>query len=152
MEFPLKLIVHSATPKRISRSANPDQLRTDRSASNLHPCGRFWPKSSKFSSLKEMTKVPSLSLFGSGQLFDLTAPDLCVPGIPEGVLQQVISSEHGQCVMAASSPHRFFAALRVEAPFSAVSLFPMGSTSCVLFDSLHDLVGRNTLLQGGSSG
>ena len=64
-----------------------------------------------------MTKVPSLSLFGSGQLFDLTAPDLCVPGIPEGVLQQVISSEHGQCVMAASSPHRFFAALRVEAPF-----------------------------------
>ena len=35
--------------------------------------------------------VFKLSPFGSAQLFTLVAPDLCVPGIPEGVLQQVIS-------------------------------------------------------------
>ena len=29
--------------------------------------------------------------FGNGQLFALTAPDLRIPGIPDGVLQQVIS-------------------------------------------------------------
>ena len=32
-----------------------------------------------------------------------------------------LSSHHGQCVMAALSPHRFFAAWRGEALFSAVS-------------------------------
>ena len=66
--------------------------------------------------------VFKLAPFGSAQLFTLVAPDLCVPGIPDGVLQRVISSQHGQSVMAALSPHRFFAAWRVEAPFSAVSL------------------------------
>ena len=66
--------------------------------------------------------VFKLALFGSAQLFTLVAPDLCVPGIPEGVLQRVISSQYGQCAMAALSPPRFFAAWRVEAPSSAVSL------------------------------
>ena len=28
---------------------------------------------------------------GNGQVFALTAPDLHVPGVPDGVLQQVIS-------------------------------------------------------------
>ena len=35
--------------------------------------------------------VFKLAPFGDGQLFDLTAPDLRVPGIPDDVLQQVIS-------------------------------------------------------------
>ena len=32
-----------------------------------------------------------LAPFGSAQLFTLVAPDLCVPGVPCEVLQQVIS-------------------------------------------------------------
>ena len=35
--------------------------------------------------------VFKLALFGSGQLFALVAPDLCVPGVPGEVLQRVIS-------------------------------------------------------------
>ena len=35
--------------------------------------------------------VFKLAPFGNGQLFDLTAPDLRVPGIPDDVLQQIIS-------------------------------------------------------------
>ena len=35
--------------------------------------------------------VFKLAPFGNGHLFALTAPDLCVPGIPDEVLQQVIS-------------------------------------------------------------
>ena len=35
--------------------------------------------------------VFKLAPFGNGQLFDLTAPDLHLPGIPDDVLQQVIS-------------------------------------------------------------
>ena len=53
----MKLIVHSATPKQLSRSANPNHSKTGKLVHNLRPCGRFWPKSSKFSSLKEMTQV-----------------------------------------------------------------------------------------------
>ena len=67
-----------------------------------------------------------LAPFGNGQLFNLTAPDLRVPGIPDDVLQQVSqpsgSKSHGQCVKAAPSPRRF-AALRVEAPLFAVLPF-----------------------------
>ena len=56
---------------------------------------------------------------GHEQPFDLTALDLCVPGIPDGVLL----AQCGLCVMAAPSPPRRFAAWRVEAPLFAVSLF-----------------------------
>ena len=35
--------------------------------------------------------VFKLAPFGSAQLLTLVAPDLCVPGFPEGVLQRVIS-------------------------------------------------------------
>ena len=35
--------------------------------------------------------VFKLAPFGSGQLFTLAAPDLCVPGVPGEVLQKVIS-------------------------------------------------------------
>ena len=59
---PMKLTVPYAAPKQLSRCANPNHLKTGRSESNSRPCGRFWPKSSKFSSLKEMTQVLSLSL------------------------------------------------------------------------------------------
>ena len=37
-------------------------LKIGRSESNLRLCGRFWPNSSKFSSLMEMTKVPFIVL------------------------------------------------------------------------------------------
>ena len=79
--------------------------------------GKFWKQISKFFSPKEMAQVPSLSLhvtsvhkfsasrieetdwenqfsnfsIWNGQVFALTPPDLRVPGIPNGVLQQVIS-------------------------------------------------------------
>ena len=45
-----------------------------------------------------------------------------------------LAIQQGQCVMAAFSPPRFFAAWRVEAPFYAVPV-SMGSTLCVIFDS-----------------
>ena len=118
MVSPVQLTVHSASPKQLSRSANPSHLKNGRSESILRLCGECWPNSSKFSSLMEMTKVPLLSQrstlrsqvlrikdrrngvgkpvfklapFGNGQVFTLTAPDLRVPGIPDEVLQQVIS-------------------------------------------------------------
>ena len=57
MVSPMKLTVLSATPKQLSRFANPNHLKTRRSESNLRLCGECWPNSSKFSSLMEMTKV-----------------------------------------------------------------------------------------------
>ena len=79
-----------------------------------------------------------LAPFGIGQLFTPVSPDLCVPGVSSEVFATGhLSSQHGQCVMAALSPHRFFAAWRVEAPFSAVSLSD-GFYTCALFDSLPD--------------
>ena len=59
---------------------------------------------------------------GSGQTFTHVSPELSVPGVPPDVATCSLSSQLGQCVMAALLPHRFFAAWRVEAPFSAVSL------------------------------
>ena len=98
--IPLKSTVFSATPKQLSRSANPSHLKTGKSENNLRLCGKFWPNSSKFSSPTVTAQVPLLSLrsrplkfsasriapFGSGQLFALLAPDLCVPGVPGEVL------------------------------------------------------------------
>ena len=175
----MKLIVHSATPKHLSRSANSRHLKTGKSENNLCLCGKLWPNSSKFSSLKVMAQVPSLSLrstpvhkfsasrieetalenqcsnlpSGSGQLFALVAPDLCVSGVPCEVLQ--LSSQHGQCVMAAPSPPRFLAAWQVEAPFPAVFVsdgfyvFAISLTRCLTVqdvvpcsreDPLHEFV------------
>ena len=71
----------------------------------------------------------------SGQTFTLVTPDLSVPGISLEVLQRVLSqASTASCVMAAPSPHRFFAAWRVEALFL---FFPisMGSTFGGPFDS-----------------
>ena len=55
--FPLRLTVPYAVSKQLLLSANPDQSRTERLASNLHPCGGCWLTNSNFSSLIEMTKV-----------------------------------------------------------------------------------------------
>ena len=55
--IPMRLTVLFAASKQQLLSANPDQVRTERSASNLHLCGAFWQISSKFSSMVEMTKV-----------------------------------------------------------------------------------------------
>ena len=46
----------------VARSASPSHLKTGNSENNLRLCGKFWPNNSKFSSQKEMTQVPSLSL------------------------------------------------------------------------------------------
>ena len=63
--IPSKLIVHFATAEPISQSASPSQLKTEKSGIVLRPCGEFWPKSSRFCSLMEMTQVPSLSLLST---------------------------------------------------------------------------------------
>ena len=44
-------------PKQLSRSANPNHLKTGRLESNLRLCGECWPNSLEFSSLMDMTKV-----------------------------------------------------------------------------------------------
>ena len=63
--------------------------------------------------------------FGSEQLFTLVAPDLCSWCSSLSVATGHLSSQHGQCVMAALLPLRFFAAWRVEAPVFAVSLLDL---------------------------
>ena len=74
-----------------------------------------------------------LAFLGSGQTFTLVAPDLYVPGVsPIRVATDSLSNQHGQCVMAAFSPPRLFAAWRVEAPFSAASPFDGFCTWCSL--------------------
>ena len=109
-----------------------------------------WLTNSKCSSLIKMTKVHSSSKrstlahmsstskiqemalenrcsnllrLEAGKHFTLVTPELSVPGVSPDVLQRSLTSQQGQCVMAAPSPPRFFAAWRVEAPFSAVSRF-----------------------------
>ena len=86
--------------------------------------------------------VFKLASLGSGQSFILVAPDLCVPDVSTEVLQRILSQASTANVwMAAFSPPRLFAAWRVEAPFSAASLFgglcnlPMGFELGALFDS-----------------
>ena len=107
MVSPTKLIVHFATAEPISQSASPSHLKTEKSENNLRLCGKFLAQKLKVLFPKEMTKfsvfqkkdrrngvgkpVFKLAPFGNGQLFDLTAPHLRVPGIPDDVLQQVIS-------------------------------------------------------------
>ena len=62
MVSPTKLTVHFAESKPISRSASPGHLKTGKSENDLCLGEKFWQQSSKFSSLKEMKQVPSLSL------------------------------------------------------------------------------------------
>ena len=57
MVFLMRLTVPFAVSKQLLLSANPDQSRTEKSASNLYPCGGCWLTNLNFSSLMEMTKV-----------------------------------------------------------------------------------------------
>ena len=59
---PTKLIVHFAKAEPITQSASPSHMKTGKSGNSLRLCGEFWQHNSKFSSLKEMTQVHSLSL------------------------------------------------------------------------------------------
>ena len=74
--------------------------------------------------------VFKLAPLGNEQLFDLTAPDLRVPGIPDDAFatghlssQPAGSESHGQCVTAAPSLPSRFAAWRIGAPLFEFSLF-----------------------------
>ena len=105
---PLKLTVPFAAPKQLSQSANPNHLKTERSASNSRLCGECWLINSK----------KFLFLDGDdGAFFFVPALDA-----RSQVLSIHLSSQHGHCVMAVPSPHRFSATWRVEALISAVSL------------------------------
>ena len=113
----MRWIVHFVTPVPISRSASPSQSRIEKLEDALHLCGKHWPQNSRRLWLNEMLKmffiVPAFdvraqilsildgrnrvgksvfkfALLGHEHPFDLTAPDLCVPGIPDDVLRQVI--------------------------------------------------------------
>ena len=169
MVSPMKLIVHFAMPKQISRSASPSHLKTEKLGNDFRLCGKFWKQSSKFYSLMGMTQVPSLSLgstsvhrfsaprivetawenpvfklapLGNGQVFALTAPDLHVPGIPDGVATGSLSRQHGQCVMAALSPPRFFA--RLAGGGSSFRCFPFRWALQFVFSLVRSLTLRVT--------
>ena len=145
-----KLTVPSAAPKHLSRSANPNHLKTGRMESNLRLCGECWQINSKFSSLMVMTKVPLLSLhsmpvhkFSASRIEEMVLENsvqtcpfwkrtvvciyctwfVCSWCFQWSVATGHLSSQRSQCVMAAVSPPRFSAAWRVEAPFSTVSRF-----------------------------
>ena len=129
-----KLIVLFAKAEPISLSASPSHLKTRKLENNFAPPQRLLehfpegddagafivPALDARSQVVLENLCSNLHLFGSAQL-TLVAPDLCVPGVPEGTTSH-LSSQYGKCVMAALSRHHFFAAWRVEAPFSAVSL------------------------------
>ena len=61
MVFPVLLTVFSAKPIQLSLSVNPNQLKTESLEINLRLCGENPLTNLKFSSLKKMTKVLSLS-------------------------------------------------------------------------------------------
>ena len=68
-------------------------------------------------------QVFKLVSYGNGQLFALTAPDLRIPGIPDGVLQQVISQARTANVWGAPFRLTAFSPPGRSRPLSAVSLF-----------------------------
>ena len=61
-----KLTVHFCYVRtNITQSASPSHLKTGKLDNDLRLCGKVWPKRSKLSFLKEMTLVPSLSLYST---------------------------------------------------------------------------------------
>ena len=163
MVSPMKLTLLSAAPKQLFRYANPNHLKTERSGSNFRLCGECWPDSSKFSSLMEMTKVHLLSQrsmlahkfsasrvvenlcsklapFGSGQLFTLVAPDLCV------FLVFLVKSCNGSSLKPARpmcDDRRPFCLTAFSPPGGSRHPFPrfpvsMGPTLGALSDSQHN--------------
>ena len=61
MVSPMQLTAPSAAPIRISLSANPNHLKTERLENTLRRCRENWLTNLKFSSLMEMAKVHSSS-------------------------------------------------------------------------------------------
>ena len=148
MVSPTKSTVHFATSEPISQSASPNHLKTGKSENGLRPCGKLWPQSSKISTgtfivpaLKRMITSPQvekavfkLAPLGNEQMFDLTALDLCVLGIPDDVLRQVI--------LQASHPAQYRTANVASSSFRRLagrgSSF-RGFTNCDLSGSMLDL-------------
>ena len=117
------------------RSANPNHLKTERLVSKLRLCGECWQINWNFS-LIEMMKVPSLSLQsmpvqkfsdpGSKKRHGKPSVQTCSSWKRTSVCSHCtwsvcswyswyiatgyLSNQHGQCVMAAPSPHRLPAA------------------------------------------
>ena len=114
----MKLTVPSAASKQLSRSANSKSLEDREIGQQFAPLWRELAEQLKFLfpdgddegafivpaldarsqvlSIKDRRNgvgkpVFKLAPFGSGQLFTLVAPDLCVPGVSSEVLQRVIS-------------------------------------------------------------
>ena len=126
MVSPTKLVVHFAKAEPTSLSASPSHLKTEKSENNSRLCGKFWPKSSKFSSLKEMTQVHSLSRSQVSQcqgsqkrrgkmsvqtcsIWKRTVVSSLKPAIRLRIARPMCDGR--------LSPPGFFAAWRVEAPF-----------------------------------
>ena len=118
MVSPTPFLVPAAAQIHTSLSANPNQLKTERSEDKLGLCGENWMDNLTFSSLLDVTKIhPSflrlilahessashieetelekpvftLAPLGSGQTFTLGAPELSVPGVSSEILQRVLS-------------------------------------------------------------
>ena len=113
----MQLIAHFAIPVPISLSACPNRLKIDKLEDDLHLFGEPCPQNYKKSSLNEMVKIFHCSCtwhtftsplhLGSQersgetsfrlappdceQLFEITVPNMCAPGISDDVLQQIIS-------------------------------------------------------------
>ena len=118
MVSPSKLTVLSATPKTVISVRQSDSLEDREIGKQFGPLWRVLAQQFKIlfpdgdgegafivSALNARSQVLSIKdrrngvgkpvfklvPFGSEQLFTLFAPDLCVPGVPDGVLQWVIS-------------------------------------------------------------
>ena len=138
MAHPTKLTVLLAKAEPISLSASPSHLKTGKLENNLRLFGKLCPQSYLNSFQKEMMQAPSLSLhstpvlkFSASKIEVTVMKNLCsnLPLLEAHSCLHLLhltyghlSCQYRQCVMAAPLPPCFFAAWRVEAPFSAVSL------------------------------
>ena len=112
----MQLIAHFAIPVPISLTSSPNRLKIEKLEEDLRLFGEFWPPKlqehlfpgTKFlivPALDARSQILSildgrngvekpvfkLAPPGHDQPFDLAAPDLCVPRIPDDALRQVIS-------------------------------------------------------------
>ena len=143
-----QLKVIFAIPVPILMSASPNRVKNENWKAICTSLENLVNKTARKFSPNEMKITFSLSLrlthghkfsasfrlaFDHEQLFEIAAPNMCVPRISDDVLRQIISQAgsewRGPCVTAAPSPPRRFAAWRIEAPHFAVS--PFGGP-CVL--------------------
>ena len=161
-----KLIVHSGKEEPISQSVSVSHLKTRKFWKQFAPLWKVWawklevlfPEGddtgtvivpaldvrAQVLSIKKRrncvgSQVFKLVSYGNGELFALTAPDLRIPGIPDRVLQQVVSQVRTANVWW--PPFRLTAFLP---PGRSRPLFPrfpfsMGASIDRLFGSLLDL-------------